>query len=602
MIVSVWRRLISPRSSDPTERRREGLLNVLALSGLGASLLFTVISAIAMIWIGPHRRLIGDIVVGAEGIAMAVSAYLFGRSGRVKTGVFVALFSLMIMQLTSMIVIWQVPLDPTMVFYALVITLGGLLLGRKWAVVFYFLSLGIYAAGAFFLYWTGHTQAIIAHVGTVPIIIAMLAVGLGVLLLVVHFYIRSIEEALIAAEDLVRSRTHELREAYRDLAEQHTKLDIILRNVADGLVVTDLDDRIVMVNPTFAQMVSKPTKDLIGAKIGQVFPDTTLAQAIAVVKERTAIVSTVDAKRSNRIYRASACALGGEEDYPISGVVTVLRDITQEVEIARMKDDFVSMVSHELRTPLTSVLGFARLIHKQFLRHIQPELARDNNQVQHIAQRILGNLEIITSEGERLTRLINDVLDIAKMEAGRIQWELGRIDLTHVIEKSVEATQSLAQEKGLAIETEISTGLPFLHGDHDRLIQVVTNLLSNAIKFTDEGYVHVRAWFLKPGDDIVPYGNRQSDSDIRLPVTKPFVAVSVTDTGIGIPQQDMSRMFERFRQLGDRTSGTRRQGTGLGLAICQEILIHHGGHIWVESRPGNGSRFIFTLPLGRLGD
>jgi signal transduction histidine kinase len=280
-------------------------------------------------------------------------------------------------------------------------------------------------------------------------------------------------------------------------------------------------------------------------------------------------------------------------------VVTVLRDITQEVEMARMKDEFVSMVSHELRTPLTSVLGFARLIHKQFTRTLQPRIAIDDEKGQGAARRVLANLEIIVAEGERLTRLINNVLDLAKMESGRVEWEMVQVTLGEIIVSSVSAARSLARQKGLTIEVDVAEGLPPLDGDRDRLVQVVTNLLSNAIKFTDTGQITVRAWLLAPGDSIPPFGVRQADVDLGWPASAPLLAVSVTDTGIGIAEADLPKVFEKFHQVRDRNSETQRPGTGLGLSICRQIVTHHGGHIWVESRPGQGSRFVFTLPLTR---
>lgn len=390
-----------------------------------------------------------------------------------------------------------------------------------------------------------------------------------------------------------------LEATYRDLAEQHAKLDIILHNIADGLVVTDLEDRITLVNPVFADMLMRSSDELIGRRLSQVFEG--LAEPVRQARQSPDQVITADVTLSQVVYRAAACVLWGgnsiaNPDSP-GGVVTVLRDITQEVEMARMKDELVSMVSHELRTPLTSVLGFASLIHKQFVRTLQPRITPDDREGQRAARRILENLEIIVDEGERLTRLINNVLDIAKMESGRVEWDMQGVSLGEVIQASVSAIQSLARDKGLLVEVKDLASLPPLWADRDRLIQVVTNLLSNAIKFTDAGKITVRAWQLAPGDDVPPFGARQSDVETGLPAAEPLVAVSVTDTGIGIAEADLSKVFEKFHQIRDRASETQRPGTGLGLSICKQIVAHHGGHIWVESRSGEGSRFVFTLPL-----
>ena len=397
-------------------------------------------------------------------------------------------------------------------------------------------------------------------------------------------------------EEQVQQRTRELQTAYRDLAQHHITLNVVLDNIADALVVTDLKGRIRLLNHVFASMVSSTPQDLADCPLGQVMASPALSGAISQALEAPSEIVTVDILWFDRVYRASASALRGA-DHPVSGVVTVLRDITQEVEISRMKDEFVSMVSHELRTPLTSIIGFTHLIHRQFARNLQPRIAPGDQQTQRITQRIQEDLEIILTEGDRLARLITNVLDLSKIQAGRLEWDMGEVDIWEVIWSSVIATQTLAQSKGIEVKIGDEDELPFLHGDRDRLIQVATNLLSNAIKFTDEGEITIEAWRLEPGQDIAPFGIRQPNVDPGLPTAKPLIMVSVTDTGTGIAEGDLRYVFERFRQVGEQDSGTRRSGTGLGLFIAQEIIAHHSGQIWAESKLGEGSRFVFTLPF-----
>lgn len=258
-----------------------------------------------------------------------------------------------------------------------------------------------------------------------------------------------------------------------------------------------------------------------------------------------------------------------------------IRRLFEEAERARAaaeeadaaKSAFLSTVSHELRTPLTSVLGFAKIIKKRLDDRIFPLVPTDDRKVAQTIQQVEENLKVVVSEGERLTKLIDDVLDLAKIEAGKLEWHMEEVAIADVIERATAATASLFEQKGLPLLKDVQAGLPALQGDRDRLIQVVINLISNAVKFTAEGSVTCRAT------------RRHGE-----------VVVSVIDTGLGIAPADQPKVFERFKQVGD-TLTDKPKGTGLGLPICREIVEHHGGRIWVESEPGRGSTFSFTLPL-----
>lgn len=246
----------------------------------------------------------------------------------------------------------------------------------------------------------------------------------------------------------------------------------------------------------------------------------------------------------------------------------------------RIKTDFISSVSHELRTPLTSILGFAKLMKISLLRNVTPRLDAlidQNNEEDKKLKREIGeaqeSLDIIVSEGERLTRLINDVLDIAKMEAGKAEWHTAEVFLVNAVNFAVNLAAAHSKQKGIGINMTMDGNIPNVFYDRDKLIQVITNLLNNAIKFTDHGVIDV---FLR---------NNHKEIEIRI-----------TDTGIGIPQNELYSIFERFKQVGD-TLTDKPKGTGLGLPICKEIVEHYGGRIWAESELGKGSSFIFTIPV-----
>jgi signal transduction histidine kinase/DNA-binding response OmpR family regulator len=252
----------------------------------------------------------------------------------------------------------------------------------------------------------------------------------------------------------------------------------------------------------------------------------------------------------------------------------------QAMEKARMaadeanasKSSFVANVSHELRTPLTSILGFASLVQKRLKERILPHTDIHDERVVRSINQVQENLHIIISESQRLTSLINDVLDLEKIEAGKMEWQMQRLQIEQVIELSIANTASLFEGSSLKLKSVITHELPEIIGDKDKLLQVMINLLSNAVKFTSRGQVTIRA---------------------ELHNQK--VIVSVSDTGIGITTEDLPKIFEKFKQVGDSLTA-KPKGTGLGLPIVKEIVEHHGGQVWVESTPGIGSIFYFSLP------
>ena len=244
----------------------------------------------------------------------------------------------------------------------------------------------------------------------------------------------------------------------------------------------------------------------------------------------------------------------------LEAATTELRTANERLkELDRLKDEFVSTVTHELRTPLTSIRAFS-------------EILREDPNVDAAQRRKF--LEIITKESERLTRLINQVLDLSKIESGRADWQDLRVDMREVISDTVSAMDQLCQERGIRMETRIPERVPAVPGDVDRIIQVMLNLLSNAVKFCEPG---------------------QGRIEIALSERSGRLRVDVRDNGPGISAEDQAIIFDKFRQAGD-TLTNKPQGTGLGLHICRHIIAHHGGELWVESRLGAGACFSFTLP------
>jgi PAS domain S-box-containing protein len=244
----------------------------------------------------------------------------------------------------------------------------------------------------------------------------------------------------------------------------------------------------------------------------------------------------------------------GEEVY----YTVILRDVTERKQIERMKDEFVSVVSHELRTPLTSIHGSLGMLTSGLL---QPD--------SEPGKRLL---QIATDSTERLVRLINDILDIERIESGKVKMERETCNLAHLIQSAVNVMQPLAEK--VEVNICVSSLSVNLWADPDRIVQTLTNLLSNAIKFSS------------PGETICLETQQQQDE----------VLVKVKDQGRGIPPDKLDSIFERFQQV-DSSDSRNHDGTGLGLAICKSIVQQHGGRIWVESVVGEGSTFYFTLPI-----
>jgi len=298
-----------------------------------------------------------------------------------------------------------------------------------------------------------------------------------------------------------------------------------------------------------------------------------------------ALVSHVEKLLAGTIGSASARVVVGtvakEEPLGIDEVMNILDETRQviaysrELEIAtnelkaanerlkeldRLKDEFISTVTHELRTPLTSVRSIAEIL------HTNPKL--DSQQHRSFTS-------IIVKESERLTRLINQVLDFQKIETGAMDWHISHLNLKEVIEDALTTTNQLIEEKKINVGCRLPENVPLITGDRDRLIQAMVNLISNAVKFCRDNHGKI---------------------DIDLQVAADRMQVNVRDNGIGINESDQNVIFDEFRQIRHVTKG-RPRGSGLGLAITRRIIDFHNGRIWVESQPGKGSTFSFTLPI-----
>ena len=324
----------------------------------------------------------------------------------------------------------------------------------------------------------------------------------------------------------------------------------------------------------YARSRGAASVDAIPADAGLVhFAETTLAGAIGSASARVMVASVVKEEPlgldevMNILDEASQVRAYSkrleQKSLELEAATAELRSANERLkELDRLKDDFMSSVTHELRTPLTSIRAFSEML----LEDPRIDLA-DRKRF----------LSIIVSETERLTRLVNQVLDMAKIESGHADWHNGEVSLIEVIEQAAASTSQLFKDKGVALEMALPDHVPILLADRDRLIQVMLNLLSNAVKFVDAGRGQV--W-------------------VGLAGTEEGLRVDVRDNGPGLTPEEQLVVFEKFRQ-GGNTMTDKPQGTGLGLPISRQIIEHYGGRLWVESAAGEGACFSFLMPCGK---
>ncbi len=365
----------------------------------------------------------------------------------------------------------------------------------------------------------------------------------------------------------------EQRHAREALERLSHRDELILNSAADSIIGLDSSGRVTFANPSAARSTGFTPLELIGQPL-HAFLEHTGADGTRYPPEDDPILRVLETGRpgyaSGDVFRrkdgttfpveyVSAPIAEGDD---IVGAVVTFKDISERYRVEKMKDEFISVVSHELRTPLTSIRGSLGLLAGGLVGTIPPR-----------AQRML---DIAVKNTDRLVGLINDILDIERIESGKVTMQWEHCDAGQVIAHAAEVMQAMAEQAQVTIE--VAPAKARLFADSNRLIQVVTNLLSNAIKFS------------APGGRIRVSAERRDDQ----------ILFRVKDDGRGIPVDKLDTIFGRFQQV-DASDSRDKGGTGLGLAICRSIVQQHGGRIWAESGPahGQGSTFSFTIPVER---
>ena len=353
-----------------------------------------------------------------------------------------------------------------------------------------------------------------------------------------------------------------------ELSEDRAQLLAMLTSMVEGVMVLDYRGHVLQVNPALERMFGVSRAEARGHPCTEVFRHQQLNDLVAaILRSRANHEDEIVLAPTGRCLHIEASIAGGERENEAC-VVLVFHDITELRRLEKIRKDFVANVSHELRTPLTSIKGYVEAL----LDGAKDDPAASTK-----------FLDIILKQSDRLNLIIEDLLELSKIESGRVSFKEEPLDLRAIIDRMLSMMKPIADKKGHRLVSFVDGTLPPMAGDEDRLVQVLTNLLDNAIKYTPQnGTITVAAHLVPEQNDGAPLGQT--------------VELTVTDTGIGIPEQDRPRVFERFYRV-DKARSRELGGTGLGLAIVKHIVEGHGGQVWVEANQPRGSRFVVRLPI-----
>lgn len=365
-------------------------------------------------------------------------------------------------------------------------------------------------------------------------------------------------DALEALRNSLNLTAARLDRSIQTLTEERNLSSAILGSMVEGVAVVNAAERLVFSNQGFAEILGLDIPPQSGKALVEVVRQAELLEAVRIVLVGEPRVETEVVTGTLRV-RYFAATVAAVRAGDTSGAVLVLHDITELRKLERIRRDFVANVSHEFRTPLTAIQGFAETL-------LAGAVDDPHNRGRF--------LEIIVEHSRRLARLTEDLLKLSKMDADRLELEIRRVSVSQLIESCYETAHRRAAEKDLRLSLQVPSGLPDISGDARRLAEVLQNLLDNAIQYT------------LAGGQII----------LSAEATLTEIVFTVSDTGIGIPQADQSRIFERFYRV-DAARSREAGGTGLGLAIAKHLIEVHEGRLWVESEVGQGSKFHFSVPL-----
>jgi two-component system, OmpR family, sensor histidine kinase VicK len=357
--------------------------------------------------------------------------------------------------------------------------------------------------------------------------------------------------------DMFNYLSDRLKSTLDETENEKNKLDTILTNMTDGIIAVNINGTIIHTNPAIYSIFNISKEDMENKN----FDDISRELDWGITHED--LFNNID-RASNilvindLIIRTNVVLFGNEKNETV-GAIIVLQDVTEQEKLDKMRKEFVANVSHELKTPLTTIKSYTETL---------LDGAMENKEY------TLNFLKVIDSESERMTRLVKDLLQLSKLDYDNIQWNMKKMDIQKIVSECVYRMNISAKQKNQVLEFKSDMDVPEIMGDKDRIEQVIVNILSNAIKYTPEN----------------------GKIEVALKLEEDSILVKVADNGIGIPKEDLPRLFERFYRV-DKARSRMLGGTGLGLSIARQIVEAHKGKIKIQSEYGQGTQVFITLPV-----
>ncbi|ADC49623.1 two-component sensor histidine kinase yycG [Alkalihalophilus pseudofirmus OF4] len=351
--------------------------------------------------------------------------------------------------------------------------------------------------------------------------------------------------------------THKLQDATATRAREQKKLSSVLAHMTDGVLATDQDGHIILMNKRAEELLGVQSYEVIKSLLPEVLRLPETYELEDLFEQTDSILLDFSDDEQEFLIEANFSVIQ-EEDGPINGLITVLHDVTEQEKIEQDRREFVANVSHELRTPLTTMKSYLEALEDGALD--EPELAR----------RFVG---VTQNETERMIRLVNDLLQLSKIDSHDYRLQLTWVDFGQFLHEVIDRFEMVAQGRDIHFTRHISGHPTYVEVDKDKLTQVIDNIISNAMKYSPEGG-NITTTLMHQGHNV---------------------RVSISDEGMGIPRENQSKIFDRFYRV-DKARARSIGGTGLGLAIAKELVHAHGGEIWVSSEYGSGTTIYFTLP------